>query len=367
MGLLLALPIWAQSESVLQSRLDSLSVLHGYPGVTCSMIFADGRQVNLASGYADLELKIPMKPTDRMFSGSTGKTFVSAIAMQLIDEGKLDPETYARTYFEDEAWFSKIPNQADMQVKHLLTHTSGLPRYAFKSEYWEVFNQDRMRNYPPQELLTFVMDEGPLHPVGEAWAYSDTGYLIIGLILEKICGKPYFDILRERILKPFHLDGITPSQGREFKDLVNGYTGDHISPYDLPPKTVVDGKYIFNPEFEYTGGGVVTSAPDLARWTKMLYEGEIFSAERLKELLSPVDFTTGQPAEYGYGYGVFVYQTPMGKAYGHTGFFFGYETAMLYFPNEKVTIVLQVNADSTAGKMKVPILRFVNEFLSGIL
>ena len=356
---LFGLQTQSQIQEKLQFVLDSLCLEAGYPGSVMTIILPKGEEIRMAYGMADMEKQIPMPLDGRMFSGSTGKTFVSAIVMQLIDEGKLDVDRYAKSYFQGEAWFDSLPNSGTMKIRHLLNHTSGLPRYVFKPEYWETFNKDRMRHYPPEELLAFVAGDDPVHDPGEGWGYSDTGYLIIGLIIEKTTGKPYYDVLVDRILEPFKLSLTTPSTSRTFKGLVQGYTGDHVPPYNLPPKVIEDGKYIFNPDFEYTGGGVVTSSVDLARWTKMLYEGKIFSGARLEELLSPMDFRTGKPAESGYGFGVFVYQTPHGAAWGHGGFFFGYQTEMLYLPDIKCSIAFQVNTDQTSGMIKMPPLNIV--------
>ena len=344
-------------KSDIQPVLDSLCELAGYPGATFTVLMPDGESLELSYGYADLDSKTPMPADARMFSGSTGKTYVSAIAMQLIDEGKLDVESYVSSFFEGEDWYTDMPNAATIKVRNLLNHNSGIPRYVFKESYWEAFNKDRIREWPPKELLSFVAGDEPAHAPGEGWGYSDTGYLIIGLIIEKITGKPYYDVLVERIFKPFGLKNSSPSTSRIFPGLVQGYTGDHMAPYDLPPQVVENGQYIFNPSFEYTGGGVVSNSPDLAKWTKMLYEGKVFSAKQLKELLKPVGFRTGKPDKSGYGYGVFVYDTPNGLVYGHGGFFFGYETQMLYLPDLKCAIAMQVNADGTSGKMKLPIMQ----------
>ena len=350
-------------EAALKPVLDSLCEAAGYPGATFSVILPDGEAIEIAYGYADLEAKTPMPTDGRMFSGSTGKTYVSAIAMQLIDEGKLDVDNLVSSYFGDEEWYTPLPNSSSMKVKHLLTHTSGLPRYVFKPSFWETFNKNRMRNYPPSELLGFVAGDEPVHAPGEGWGYSDTGYLLIGLIIEKITGNAYYDEVQNRIFKPFKLNSTSPSTTRKFPGLVQGYTGDHVAPYDLPPKVVENGLYIYHPEFEYTGGGVVSNSPDLARWTKLLYEGKVFSQERLKELLQPMGFRTGKPAESGYGYGVFVYKTQKGPAYGHSGFFFGYETELLYLPDIKCALAMQVNADQTSGKIKMPTMRALMEMV----
>lgn len=346
-------------EDRLQSLLDSLCVDADYPGATLSLILSQGNSIELAYGFADVEEQIPMPVNGRMFSGSTGKTFASAIVMQLIDEGKLDVDDYVKKYFRRKDWFKKLPNASTMKIRQLLNHTSGLPRYAFKPEFWEAFNRDRMRNYKPEELLSFVAGDNPVHPPGEGWGYSDTGYLLLGLIIEKVTGNAYYKELEDRILKPFKLENTSPSQSRKFEGLVQGYTGDHVEPFDLPPRVLEDGQYIFNPEFEYTGGGVVSNSPDLARWIKLLYEGEVFSSDRLKELLQPVDFRTGKPSEFGYGYGVFIYSTPTGPIYGHGGFFFGYQTELLYLPDLKCAIAFQINADQTCCEFKMPTLRVI--------
>ncbi len=350
-------------SKILQPVLDSLCEAGDYPGATFSLVLPDGEAIELAYGFADVEKQIPMTPRARMFSGSTGKTYVSAIAMQLIDESKLDVERLVSSFFEGEDWFNELPNASTMKVRNLLNHNSGLPRYVFKDSYWEAFNKDRMREWPPQELLGFVAGEEPVHAPGEGWGYSDTGYLLIGLIIEKLTGEAYYDVVVKRIFEPFGLTLTSPSTSRKFPGLVQGYTGDHVAPYDLPPLLVKDGEYIFNPSFEYTGGGVVTCSPDLAKWTKLLYEGKVFSQDRLKELLQPVGFRTGKPDESGYGYGVFVRKTPNGPMWGHSGFFFGYQTELMYFPDIKCAAALQINADQTSGKVKLPPLRVLMELM----
>ncbi|MCP4725476.1 MAG: beta-lactamase family protein, partial [bacterium] len=117
-------------------------------------------------------------------------------------------------------------------------------------------------------------------------------------------------------------------------------------------------------QFEWCGGGLITTSRDLAKWAKLLYEGNVFSQNSLDNLLKPVNYRTGQPDTGGYGLGVFVFNTPDGLIYGHHGIFPGYETSMLYVPELKTGIAMQINADSFSRKLDKPINQYlINEIL----
>ena len=125
-----------QLNEQIQAKLDSLQEALGFPGATLGFVLHDGSKYQLATGFSDLEENIKMKPTDIMFTGSQGKTYVSAIALQLVDEGKLKLDEPIKTYFDKEDWFTRLPNHADITVRHLMNHTGGLPRYVFNETFW---------------------------------------------------------------------------------------------------------------------------------------------------------------------------------------------------------------------------------------
>ncbi|MFC2158282.1 serine hydrolase domain-containing protein [Acidobacteriota bacterium] len=346
-----------------QSSLNAMQEKGFFPGATLGIVLKDGTELAFASGWSDVEKKIPMIPAGRMFAGSAGKTFVAAVAMQLVQEGKLDLDKKVSEYLGQESWFSRLPNHKDLTIRMIMTHTGGLPRYVFKENFTKRLNESPDKVWEPEELLAFVFDDPPAHSAGQGWSYSDTDYIVLGIILEKITGTDFYSELERRILKPFALEHTSPSNTRKLKGLVTGYTGDRTPPFNLPGKVPVDGIYPVNPQFEWCGGGLITTSLDMARWSKILYEGKAFSKDQLDEMLQPMDFRSGQPGDQGYGLGVMVFKRPFGLIYGHGGMFPGYETQMSYFPKWGVAVTIQVNADSLSGKLKGSLNGFIGRLV----
>jgi D-alanyl-D-alanine carboxypeptidase len=143
--------------------------------------------------------------------------------------------------------------------------------------------------------------------------------------------------------------------------LAAGYTGKE--PFYFPRKVLVDGKYVVNPQFEWTGGGLVTTSLDLARWAKMLYEGKVINAASLEKMLQPVDTHTEKPNNFGYGLGVQVWESDAGVIYGHGGIFPGYQSQMEYLPGYKFSIALQVNTDRTVSEQAKYLHKHVSRFI----
>jgi D-alanyl-D-alanine carboxypeptidase len=145
----------------------------------------------------------------------------------------------------------------------------------------------------------------------------------------------------ERLLVPASLRATVPSEGRVIRGLANGYAGAN-NPFGGSDAMLVDGRMVINPQFEWTGGGVASTAEDLARWGKYLYDGKAFDASMMPQLLDGVPARLGQNTKYGLG--VILRETPMGPVHGHSGFFPGYQAELLYLPQQKVAIAFQVNS-----------------------
>jgi D-alanyl-D-alanine carboxypeptidase len=325
----------------LQRKLDSLRVAGRFPGATLGVARADGRTVALATGLSDTTQKIAMQPVDRLLQGSVGKTYVSAVALQLVHEGKLGLDDRISKYLASEPWFARLPNGADITVRQLMTHTSGLVRYEFQPAATRVLREQPTKSWTAEERVSFILGMNPPFAAGAGWEYSDTNYIVLGMIIERVSGRPYYDELRRRILEPLALRNTLPSDRRDLPGVVNGYAGpgNELGGYDA---SLVAGRFAINPQFEWTGGGIASTADDLARWAKLLYEGKAFDASLLPELLRGVPARLGRDTRYGLG--VIIRPTPLGEAWGHSGFFPGYATEMLYFPQSKVAVALQINA-----------------------
>ncbi len=331
----------------LQASLDSIVEEQKLPGATAAIVLADGQLISLASGYADKEEKIAMPLGAQMLLGSVGKIFVSAVSLQLVDEGKIRLEDKVSQYFDGVDWFKELPNADDLTIKSLLNHTSGLPRYVFAPAFIEVIEKDPMRTWTPAECLAIITTEAPKHPVGEGWGYSDTNYILLGLIIEKVTQSTYYAQLEERIISTFHLRSTYPSTQRELPGITQGYIGENNF-FKLPNKVISDGLYAMNPQFEWTGGGLVTNVEDLAYFIKWLHTGKILSTASYDQLLSAVNFRNGQASETGYGLGTFVWSNPSGKSFGHAGIMPGYFTHVEFAQKGGYAVALQVNTDQSS-------------------
>ncbi|WP_138497708.1 serine hydrolase domain-containing protein [Nostoc sp. PA-18-2419] len=330
-----------------QKSLDILQQQINFPGATAAFILADGQCIEFATGYADQENQIAMTSDMRMLSGSVGKTFTSAVALDSVQEGKLSLDISIAKWFAQEDWFSRLPNGENISLRMLLNHSSGLPNHnhnkCFSSTLRTAFSTDPPNPdfyFSPRKLLELVLDREPLFPAGQGFAYSNTGYILIGLLIEQVSNKTYYEELQKRFLNPLSLNLTQPANHRNIPHLSPGY----LSPDNLlglPEKNMKNGVLVFHPANEWTDGGLVTNPKDIVRWAKLLYEGKAMRGAYLNNLLTTIPRNASEKVDYGLG--VTISETEFGKAYGHSGWTPGYQSIFKYFPNYKVAIAMQVN------------------------
>ena len=350
-------------QTALQAKLDEWHKAGNFPGATLGVVLADGQSFGLAVGFSDRDAKTPMKPNDRMLAGSVGKTFAAATALQLVKEGKITLDDKIEKYLGGEPWFSRLPNAKEITVRQLMNHTSGLVRYEFKEQFTKDLTANPDKTWKPAELVAYLFDEKAPFEAGKGWDYSDTNYIVLGMIIEKVTGKKFYDEANRRLLKPLKLNDTIAQDGPRLKGLVQGYAGPN-NPFGGKDAMIHDGKFAINPQFEWTGGGYVSTAQDLARWAKMIYEGKAFSPDLLPQVLEGVSAPMlGRESKYGLG--VIIRQTTAGTSYGHSGFFPGYVTDMMYFPEHKVAVAVQVNT-SVGRNLGKPLSRVLVEMMETI-
>lgn len=348
----------------LQAVIDDWHKAGKFSGATVGVALTDGTNFGLAAGMSDQTAKTPMKPNDLMLSGSVGKTYAAAVAMQLVKEGKFALDDKIEKYLGSEPWFSRLPNAKDITVRQLMTHTSGLVRYEFKDQFTKDLSASPDKIWKPQELVAYILDTQAPFKAGEGWDYSDTNYIVLGMIMEKVTGKKFYDLAKTRVLDPLKLTNTRPSDGRRIKGLVQGYAGAG-NPFGGKDAVLEDGKFIINPQFEWTGGGYASTTEDLARWAKLMYEGKGFPADMLPEMLNGVSAPMlGRETKYGLG--VILRQTRAGLSYGHSGFFPGYMTDMMYFPEHKIAVAVQVNT-SVPQNLGKPLGRVLVEMIEAMV
>lgn len=327
----------------LTTKLNQIYEESNAPGVSFSVVLADGEELTLVAGYADVEKKIKMEPDHKMLGGSTGKVFYSVVVMQLVEEGKFNLDEPMSTYLGNNEWFDRLPNAKELTLRTLMRHESGIPRYVFKDGFQEEVVKDADKVWTPAELLSYVFDDEPLFGVGEKFAYSDTNYVIVAMAIEAVTGNDLYDEVQTRVLDKAGLKNVVAQNKRKYKKLAQGYNGE--DPF-FPGKALLkNGKSQYNWQFEWAGGGLVITTRDLAVLAKKTYEGEMFDKSLLTEYFNGRE-ATGMGGAWGLG--VHIRETPNGRVLGHSGFMPGYITNMMYFEEQGFSICYQVNgSDAT--------------------
>jgi D-alanyl-D-alanine carboxypeptidase len=336
----------------LQDKLDQIHAAGRFPGITAGFALPDGTSFALAAGVSDREAKTAMQPADRMLAGSVGKTFVAALALSLVHEGKLGLDDPVATHLDKEPWFDRLPNGASATVRMLMNHTSGLVRYEFEPAFAQALSADPDRVWRPDELVAYVLGKQPPFAPGAGWVYSDTNYIVLGMILERVGGGPLYEQIERRFVEPLRLTGTVPSDRREIAGVVQGYAGSN-NPFGGADAMLTGGRFAINPQFEWAGGGFATTAEDLARWAQAIHEGKAFARSMNGQFLQGVAAPMlGRGVRYGLG--VILWETPLGPAHGHSGFFPGYLAEMRYYPHHRIAVAILVNTSVTRSLGRSP-------------
>lgn len=350
--LLSCLNLLANSETSLeaefQTELENFFQEYDFPGATAAYILPDGKIGTAVVGMADVEENIKMQPTSKMLAASIGKTFVGATVLAIVQEDKLELDGLISTWLQHYDWFSRLPNNQKITLRHLLTHSSGLADHV----HLEQFSKDvkkgeiSLQTPPdPERMIQYVLDEPALFEPGEGWHYSDTGYLLVGLIIDEVTGNTFYKEVEQRFLSPLNLEYTVASNKLEINGLASGYMAED-NMLGLPTKTTAQpGVMAWNPALEGSGGGFASNPQDLVKWAKNLYEGKAMQGNYLEKLLDPVPISKEIPG-IGYGLGVAIYEeSPLGPVYGHGGWIPGYSSSLRYYAKQGVAVAFQINTD----------------------
>jgi D-alanyl-D-alanine carboxypeptidase len=316
------------SRARLQAALDSI-VTAGVPGAL--VLVRDGNHtVRLASGYGNVARRTPMRVTDRFRIGSDTKTFVATVVLKLVGERKLGlDETVERRLP------GLVPNGRKITVRQLLNHTSGLYDYAEDKAFLAQF-ENRTKVWSPRALVEIALKHEPLFPPGRRWSYSNTGYTLLGMMVERATGNKLGTELRKRIFEPLGL------RGTSF-DTKPRIAGRHSHGYTMGQGKVRYDISVFNPSLFGAAGAIVSTASDLARFHRARVRGRLLRPDLLAAMHTTVRVTPQQH----YGLGVIRTRYPCGTFWGHGGETFGYQTFTETSGNGKRQVVIAMNADET--------------------
>ncbi|WP_373518018.1 serine hydrolase [Pricia sp.] len=314
-------------------KLDELIDLYGEYGLfNGSVLVAENGKViyKKGVGMANMEWDIPNAPDTKHRLGSITKQFTAALILQLVAEGKLKLDEPITAYLPD---YPKA-NGNKITLHDLLTHTSGIPNYTSFPKFFE----ERSRNpYTVEEFVKVFADSTLQFIPGETFAYSNSGYFLLGAIIEKVTGKSYEDQLEKRIFTPLkmnnsgfdHHENMLKKRATGYQKLGNGYQNSSYLDMSIP----------------YSAGSLYATVEDLYLWDQALYTDQILNKES-KDLM----FAQYIPAFEGhYGYGWNMVRRPKGNSkdsvetIGHGGGINGFNTLITRFPVEKNLIVLLNN------------------------
>ena len=308
------------------------------PGLRAAVHLPDGQIIRAATGLADREAGTPLDNDIPMPGGSTGKTFVAALTMLLVEDGTLSLDDPAAKWLGDTPWFARLPSPEVIRVRHLLSHSAGISDYPGTFRYnlhsvWRAIRHGGIR-FTPEELIGFALDKKPLNPPGEGYRYTDVGYLVLGRLIESATGRTYYDLLTERILDPHGLDNIV-LQDRSVLPVTPGYT---MGARNLRE----DGTMKIDPSSEWTGGGLALTPTDLVRFHAALAKGEIVHPDSFQQMLSGGWHNPATPGEH-YGFGLFIQNNA--TTWSHGGLWPGYRTHITHYAKSNTTIATQTNRD----------------------
>ena len=312
-------------EKVVNDSMDTYNI----PGAVVGVWMPGRRQWLLASGVADIATSRPVKTTDRFRIASITKTFTATVILQLVDEGKLDLEASPNKYMGNE------PQTAGVTIRQLLNHTSGLFDYLEDQNFLEMAEQEPLRKWQPQELLDFAFAHQPYFAPGQGWHYSNTNYIILGMLIEKVTGHKLQQELDSRIFKPLQLKN-TSFETTPYLE------GEHSEGYFETggDRWLVTG----DPSKGWASSAMVSRLDDMKVWAKALAEGHVLSPQSHQQQLQWVP--TVKDSDFRkYGLGI----EYVAGLVGHEGDAFGYNCSMYYMPSTGATIVVLLNQSFDTG------------------
>ncbi len=291
-----------------------------------------------AAGVADLESQRALVEEDRFRIYSVTKAVTAIVVLQLAEEGALSLDDTLADLLPAEV-VGGVSNADRVTVRQLLAHTSGVPDHLdtvppgaelppFIGEYLGQVESGEWRWYSPQELVDFSSQFDPPFSPGEGVAYSNTGYVLAGLVIETVTGNELGEEMEARVLEPLGLaDTYLESQTTP-----NDYVVGHQLVGDGAPVGLAGS----NSSFAWAAGGLISTVDDFGRLADAIFTGELLSEESLAEMLT---FRTGERPGIGYGMGLYLVDTPWGELQMVEGGAFGFTATGFRFPEDDTTVV----------------------------
>ena len=309
------------------------------------IVVKDGKTLlRKAYGMADLELGVPAKPEMVFHIASMTKQFTAVAILQLVGQGKVKLDDPLSKYVPG------FPGAEAITVEHLLTHTSGIMSYNDVRGYLATIRDDRT----PMELVGGIRGEKPNFAPGERYLYSNSGYLFLGIIIEKVSGMKYADYMQANLFTPLglkHTAVVDPDR----------ITMGRAKGYEIGPDKVLRNAGYISMTQPYAAGSIESNVDDLARWNQLLLEGKVIDKELLDRAWTPSRTKDGTPTGYGYGWKV---GDEAGlRVVAHGGGITGFVSYGILVPERKLFVGMLHNALGSETDLEYTSTRLVLEAL----
>ena len=295
------------------------------------MLIAIGTDVvfRRARGRAHIELGVPLSPDHVFEIASVTKMFTAATILKLAQAGKLSLDDSLASYLPD------FPSASMITMRQLLSHTAGI--------------SDRAKDPQPgfgRRDLDLVTRLGEIQkrsldfPPGTGWHYSNSGFLLLGAVIEKVTGEPWHVALQKMLLEPLRLER---TQYGAHAPIIPGRAAGYTT--DGQTRLVSNAEFI-SMTTPASAGALVSTVDDLLVWIRALATGRVISPKNFQDMITPTTNLPGASTAYGYGYGTYIWRVRGATMIGHTGQIDGFASAVGYLPERDITVIVLANDDN---------------------
>jgi CubicO group peptidase (beta-lactamase class C family) len=325
-GLLVAGWCTAAAESDVDRTVRAEMQRQQIPGL--ALLVSRGGRAVLTQGYgmANVELKVPVTPQTVFQSGSVGKQFTATAVMMLAERGKIGLDEPLTKYFpKGPGWWKQVT------VRELLSHTAGFTDYPPDFDF--------RKDYTEDDLLKIVEAIPAAYTPGTDWAYSNLGYLTLGILIHRVSGQFYGDFLQENVFKPL---GMASTRIINEADIIPN----RASGYRLIDGRLKNQEWVAPLVNTTADGSLYFSVLDLARWDAALYTDKLLSSASLKQMWTVASLANGKPNKGHYGFGWFMETRNGHRVVEHEGQWQGFETQISRYVDDRLTVVVLTNLGS---------------------
>ena len=274
-------------------------------------------------GLASLELKVGVTPKTIFQSGSIGKQFTATAVMLLVEEGKIGLNDPLSKYFSDApSWWSGVT------IRELLSHTAGF------TDYPKDF--DLRKDYSEDELLKVVEAIPPAYPPGTGWAYSNLGYVTLGILIHRVSGQYFGDFLQDRVFKPL---GMSTTRIISEADIIPN----RAAGYRIEKGEIKNQEWVSPSANSTADGSLYFTILDLAKWDAALYTEKVLKESSKREMWTVAALSDGKPNRAHYGFGWFVESRNGHRVVEHDGRWQGFSTQISRYVDDRLTVAVLAN------------------------